>query len=163
MDGKPQAKVDDILQVVRPCLGGRPEIVFAYVFGSAARGEARSNSDVDIAVYLDSEPVAPGIGGYRAKLLSELMSCLRRNDVDLVILNQAPVVLQHRVLRDGIIILSHDDKRRVDFTVDTMRRYFDTGPLRALALEYMRQSIQDGTYGREIPYRTVVDPPQVPK
>lgn len=36
------------------------------------------------------------------------MAALGRNDVDLVLLNDAPPLLYHRVLRDGVRLLSRD-------------------------------------------------------
>jgi len=142
----------DVIARVRSVLSGRHEVVFAYLFGSVARDEARSGSDVDVAVYVDAS-TTPSEPHYRADLLTELMRALSRNDVDLLILNEAPVVLQQRALRDGLLILSRDDYRRVDFIADTLRRYVDTEPLRRLAMEYTRKSIQDGTFGRKVSYR----------
>jgi hypothetical protein len=162
MERRPRNDLDEILAQVHPCLAAKPQVLFSYVFGSAARGEARPDSDVDIAVYLDTETVQADAGSFRTSLLTELLMCLHRNDVDLVILNQAPVVLQHRVLRDGVLILSRDEPGRVAFTVDTLRRYVDTAPLRRLAMEYTRRSIEQGTYGRAIPFRTVLDTCQAP-
>ena len=102
---KPPATFEDIATAVRPCLIARPEIVFAYVFGSTARAEARPDSDVDIAVFLDDSIPAPDHTRYRAVLATELLQCLSRNDVDLVVLNQSPVLLTHRVVRDGEVVL----------------------------------------------------------
>lgn len=153
-----RSQAEEILSKVRPCLAGRPEIAFGYLFGSLARGEARPASDVDVAVFLDPPPSPESESGmYRATLLTELIGALGRNDVDLVILNQAPVVLRHRAIRDDLVICSRDERRRVAFVVDTVRRYVDTEPLRRLAREYLRRSIENGTYGREVKYKTAID------
>ncbi|MDP2871808.1 MAG: nucleotidyltransferase domain-containing protein [Bacillota bacterium] len=157
-----RVNVDEILVRILPCIAGRPEVVFAYVFGSTARAEARLDSDVDIAVFLTPEMAQTDLGPFRSMLLTELLACLSRNDVDLVILNQAPAVLRHRVLRDGVLIFSRDETARVGFTVDTLRRYVDTAPLRRLAMEYTRRSVENGTYGRAVPFRTVLDSRQAP-
>ena len=79
----------------------------AYLFGSCARGDAGSASDVDVAVYLDSKLVHDP-AGYAAALATELIAALHENRIDLVVLDSAPPVLYHRVLRDGIRLHARD-------------------------------------------------------
>jgi predicted nucleotidyltransferase len=155
MEQSPRGQVDEILSRVRPLMAERGDVAFAYVFGSVARGDARVDSDVDFAVYLDEDSPRADRGCVRSALLTKLLACLGRNDVDLVILNDAPVVLKHRVLRDGILVLSRDEAKRVDFTADTLRRYVDTAPLRRLVHDYTRRSVANGTFGREVRYKIV--------
>lgn len=145
---------EETLSLVRPYLAQRAEVLFAYLFGSTARGDNRPASDVDIAVFIDPDRIGANAGSYRTALLTDLLSCLGRNDVDLVLLNQAPAVLSHRVLRDGRLILSRDEASRVGFAEKTMRNYCDTAYLRRLSAEYVSKSIQNGTFGRKVPYRT---------
>jgi predicted nucleotidyltransferase len=89
-------------------LAARPEILEAYLFGSRARGEGQAHSDIDIAVFIDEAKVEPGPFGYRAELTSALMSGLGTNAVDVVVLNRAPPLVYHRVLRDGSRLCSRD-------------------------------------------------------
>jgi len=46
--------------------------------------------DIDIAVFVSGEVMKSGPFRYRLRLISDLMSALGRNDVDLVLLSQAP-------------------------------------------------------------------------
>jgi hypothetical protein len=102
------ANVQDLARRVAEALRGRDPVLEAYLFGSCARGAPQPHSDVDVAVYLD-ERCSRGTGyGIRADLTAELMRALQTNRVDVVILNDAPPVLYHRVLRDGIRVLSRD-------------------------------------------------------
>jgi predicted nucleotidyltransferase len=89
-------------------LSARPEILEAYLFGSRARGAGQAHSDIDIAVFIDEDRIEPGPFGYRSELTSALMSSLGTNNVDVVVLNTAPPLLYHRVLRDGVRLLSRD-------------------------------------------------------
>ncbi len=89
-------------------LSAHEEVREAYLFGSQAAGTGQSHSDVDIAVYVDP-PALPGEGfGYAAALAADLMAAARTNAIDVVVLNGAPPVLYHRVLRDGRRILARD-------------------------------------------------------
>ena len=94
-------RITDVLSV-------RREILEAYLFGSLARRAAQAHSDIDIAVFVDEEEIEPGLYGYRSELTATLMSGLGTNSVDVVILNRAPPLLYHRVLRDGTRLLSRD-------------------------------------------------------
>lgn len=86
---------------LRPVLERRPEVLAAFVFGSAARGTAGPLSDIDVAILLADEAACRHrADDYKARLISELMSAAGTSRVDLVLLNEAPPLLAHRVLRD---------------------------------------------------------------
>ena len=106
-------------------------VIAAYLFGSFARGAARRQSDIDIAVLLAG---APRTLHERFGLESRLEERLRR-PVQVVILNDAPPDLVHRVLRDGRLVLESDKAARVRFEVSARNAYFDVLP----ALERYRK------------------------
>lgn len=99
----------------------------AYLFGSVARGEAHSRSDVDVAV-LTLGGALPGFDGLELALEGDLERLLRR-PVHLVVLDRAPVDLVHRVLRDGRLLLDRDKSRRIAFEVKARREFFDLQPI----------------------------------
>jgi predicted nucleotidyltransferase len=93
---------------IAAALSARPEILEAYLFGSHARGAGQPHSDIDVAVFVDGEQVEPGRFGYRSELTSVLMGALGSNAVDVVVLNGAPPLLYHRVLRDGLRVMARN-------------------------------------------------------
>lgn len=109
-------------------LSPREEILEAYLFGSRARGQARRDSDVDVAVYVDQARVRASKWGYEADLTTDLMVALGTNDVDVVVLNRASILLYHRVLRDGVRILSRDLRATTTRAGQALSRYFDFLP-----------------------------------
>lgn len=113
----------------------RSGAVAAYVFGSMARGDATSLSDVDVAVLWDRTP-ASTLSGERLELESALEWHLGQA-VDVVALNTAPADLVHRILRDGVIVLDRDPGRRIRFEVARRNEYFDLEPVRR---RYRRRS-----------------------
>ena len=117
-----------LLDRLASALEARDEVLEAYLFGSHARGQARPRSDVDVAVYVDEGRARDGVWGYRAQLATELMGALRTNDVDVVVLNRAPILLYHRVLRDGVRLFSRDLRATTTRAGQALSRYFDFLP-----------------------------------
>ena len=109
-------------------LSVRREILEAYLFGSRARGAGQAHSDIDIAVFIDENEVESGRFGYRSELTAELMSGLGTNSVDVVILNDAPPLLYHRVLRDGTRLFSRDLRATTTREGRALSRYCDYAP-----------------------------------
>jgi len=116
-----------VIDQVRSALGAEAGLVTAYLFGSFGRGDNRPGSDVDLAVLLDRER-RPDLEGLPLDLEARLERRLGR-PVQIVVLNQAPPDLVHRVLRDGVIVLDRDRARRIRFEVQARNEYFDVAPL----------------------------------
>jgi hypothetical protein len=104
------------------------EVLEAYLFGSQATGRAQPHSDIDVAVCVDERRAGHSGYGYQAELASALMSGLGVNDIDVVVLNHAPPVLYHRVLRDGQRILSRDLRATTTREGYALSRYCDYVP-----------------------------------
>ena len=108
MMSRPSCDPAQLVARLTRALEPRAEILDAYLFGSRARGDAHGQSDVVVAVYIDKSLADDGQWGYRAELTTVLMDALGTNDVDVVVLNQAPPLLYHRVLRDGVLLVTRD-------------------------------------------------------
>jgi predicted nucleotidyltransferase len=113
-----------IAEVLEP----RREILEAYLFGSHARGANQLHSDVDIAVFIDEGEAESGLFGYQSELTAALMSALGTNSVDVVILNNAPPLLYHRVLRDGQRLVSRNLQATTAREGRALSRYCDFAP-----------------------------------
>lgn len=112
----------DRLATVGQVLARVSDVVFAYLFGSQARGRHTPGSDIDIAIYIrdDADPSAPTLDA-----LGLLTSHLKTDDVDLVVLNSAPDALLGRILADRRIVLDGDPLLRHRFESLALRRHFD--------------------------------------
>jgi predicted nucleotidyltransferase len=104
--------------------------VAAYLFGSVARGEAHSDSDVDVGILFATEPPAT-LDSPQFAIEAELERLLGR-PVQVVALNRASADLVHRVLRDGHLVLDRDRSARIRFEVRSRNQYFDMAPIRRL-------------------------------
>ena len=105
-----------------------PEVLEAYLFGSYARGHEQPHSDIDVAVYVDEARIDNSGFGYRTRLTTDLMAGIVFNDMDVVLLNHAPPVLYHRVLRDGVRLLSRDLPATTTREGQALSRYCDFVP-----------------------------------
>ncbi|HMB54817.1 MAG TPA: nucleotidyltransferase domain-containing protein [Thermoanaerobaculia bacterium] len=102
-------------------------LIAVYLYGSRARDTARDDSDVDLGV-LYTEPPARRFGGPPDRLAESLERELR-TEVQVVVLNDAPADLVHRVLRDGVLVLETDRSARIRFEVAKRNEYFDLLPI----------------------------------
>jgi uncharacterized protein len=105
----------------------RADVAAVYLFGSTARRTARADSDVDVAVLFHTSPRRT-LDGPRLVIEGELERTLGA-PVDLVVLNDAPVDLRIRVLRDGRLLIERDPSARIAFEVRTRNEAFDLEPV----------------------------------
>lgn len=117
--------IDEIMKRLGRFFEVHEELQFAVLFGSAAKGTMNVLSDIDFAVMLDPCYKDETPYGYQATLIAELMHELERNDVDVVILNKAPILLKYEVLRYGKFIHIRDMQSRIQFQIDTINQYED--------------------------------------
>lgn len=124
----------------------REEIILAYVYGSLARGTENKMSDIDIAIYIDKDK-KPDSGpfGYRSELITELESLVDR-EVDLVILNDVPQLLAFNVLKEGRLLFTKSEKKRVQLHDSIMKKYLDFLPARSVQEKYLKKRIAN--FGR---------------
>jgi len=125
-------------------LRSRNEVLAAYIFGSVASATQRPDSDVDIALLVSDKVMRGDAFQYRLNAMTDLMGILKRDDVDLTLLNQASPLLAHRVLSKGKLILERSASARVAFQVRAVNRYLDTQPMRNIYLSYLRKQAREG-------------------
>jgi predicted nucleotidyltransferase len=93
VDHAPPDTVDAIARRIRSVVESDCRVRFVYLYGSRARGDARPGSDVDLAVSL--RPSGSLLDD--ARLHDQLAAALDPDDVDLLIVDSAPLWLQFRV------------------------------------------------------------------
>ncbi len=101
-------------------------VVAAWLFGSRARGDERPDSDVDLAL-LFREPPEPRLG-YEAHELEGRIEDALGLPAQVVIANDAPPDLVHRVLRDGTLLVDRDPLFRALFETKVRNDFFDVEP-----------------------------------
>jgi predicted nucleotidyltransferase len=140
--------MQEILKKLSGALEAEPDIAFAYLFGSVAKGRSGPLSDVDVAVYF--HPAGDSRSRFKRRLLlmSKLGKALRRDDVEVVPLQDAPLDLAFEILAQGKLIFSKDDGQKADFVFETLRKYHDEAPRRKFEWDVIRDEVKRGVYGR---------------
>lgn len=120
-----------------------PEIVAAYLFGSAGRGQIHSGSDVDVALLLEPEALAQIRAeqrmGYETNAAVPLSRVFGGVRVDIVVLNEAPALLARRAIFGGKVAFTRDERARIAHATEVQDRYLSTAPLRTLRRDYLRR------------------------
>lgn len=138
--------MDDVLTTkLRARLISEPDVLVAYLFGSHARDSAGPLSDVDVAVLLDERS---DHFRRRIEITGAVAEVTGDGNADVIVLNATPVALGYRVLRDGNLILSRDERARVRFFVHTVGRYLDMAPMRRVLSDGTRHRLAEGRFGR---------------
>ncbi|WP_440954994.1 type VII toxin-antitoxin system MntA family adenylyltransferase antitoxin [Methanosarcina sp. Mfa9] len=120
----PQIALEELEHKLSEFFSGVDSVTVAYLFGSVVRREANGLSDIDIAVLFDENIIEKEAFDLQMELIGELGLLLKTNNIDLVVLNESPLLLSYNVIRDGIILKS-DERKRVLFETRIMSKYLD--------------------------------------
>ncbi len=100
---------EQIRQILAHYFANRLNVRMAFLFGSVERGVASTESDVDVAVYLEKE----GAEGTLWTDIERLVGC----EVDLVVLNRAPPLIAWSAIR-GTPLLIRDRGFFLDYFLE---------------------------------------------
>jgi predicted nucleotidyltransferase len=117
----------------------RAGLDLVVLFGSAARGQLRPESDVDIAVRFTQ-----GKPGFEAevRVAGELHEALRPpRELDLVVLNGASPLLLAQVAAEGLVLYAPSPEIWPRFWLYARRRFEDTEKYRRRHWESLKQRV----------------------
>jgi predicted nucleotidyltransferase len=91
--------LNDELEKIADVLRAGPELRFAALFGSVARGNAHAQSDVDIAILPRNELTLA-----EELALQQRLEAVSGRRVDLVRIDRAPAVLRWQIASTGVLL-----------------------------------------------------------
>jgi uncharacterized protein len=95
-------------------------IIFAYLFGGLAKGQFGPLSDIDLALYLKNEKKMDYLDTF-----GKISEILGTGEIDLVILNKAPLSLAGRILQGRKVLVDKAPFVRHRFESLILRMFFD--------------------------------------
>ncbi len=104
------------------------------LFGSAAAGQLRQDSDFDIAFLSDRET-----GAYQLFMLSQQLADLLGREVQLIDLNTTSTVLQAQIVGKGTVIFDREPIRRQEFFILVLKKYARLNEERAPILARIKE------------------------
>ena len=120
----------------------------AYLAGSlSSRTSFGHLTDVDIAILLMDQIKSDQFLDYQLYFFSELAKRLESESIDVVILNQASLLLKLQVIKYGQILFSRDEKHRVSFETKAVMDYLDFKKFD----EIQNQALSRRLYGQVLP------------
>lgn len=116
---------------LQPIWETTPDVIAAWAFGSARDGQMRDGGDVDIGLLMARPPSLDE----QLDLLGRLQDTLGLDEVDLVILNEAHVILRFEAV-SGRRLFTRDLPALAEFVSLTAREYEDEMALYQRALRW---------------------------
>lgn len=117
------------LRRIAPGLFKGSPVLFAYLYGSQAKGINHPFSDTDIGVYVEGLE-------FEAYLNLELSLALQIDEMlnhhvssDVRVINFLPLTVKGNILTDGKLLYSRDEEKRIQFEKQVRLAYFDFLPV----------------------------------
>lgn len=118
-------------------LEAEPDVSTAILYGSAATGRMRRNSDIDVGIIaVDAAARLRLLAGWR-RLTGEASLAAGR-DVQIVDVEGAPTTLAHQVFKHGRRILERDRRRTAEVLERVQTEHFDGEYMRRIQEEAVR-------------------------
>ncbi|VVB96941.1 Nucleotidyltransferase domain protein [uncultured archaeon] len=117
------------MENIKRILEKEPDVLFAYLFGSYAKGIQNERSDIDIAIFLREPCLLERDPLYPSRLAIKIERALAGNKtVDLRVLNDSTLRFKSQVLRYGKLLHSKDEMKRIEFETRSLAYYYDFKP-----------------------------------
>jgi len=134
----------DVTEKIRNYLYQKSEIDFAYIFGSFTQKDYYN--DIDVAVYIKSEFNYKNFNlypfGYASLLSGELSKIIKHKKNDVVIMNNAGLIILNRIVNKGLLLFDRNTFRRIYIENRIRKEYIDSEHLRKIKDLYIKEKIQ---------------------
>jgi len=114
--------IESRLPALEKYFAGNPDIIAAYLYGSYGTSTQTVLSDVDLGILLRE-----GMDYFDLYLAiqSAVIEVTREEDVNVLILNDAPVIIQYEVIATGRLLYERSAAAHLDFIERVLKRYPD--------------------------------------
>ena len=136
---------DEHADRLREVFAAHPAVRAAYVFGSVAAGRERDRSDLDLGIVVDSDRWEPT--DHKVSLITACMEAAGRDRIDLVVLNDASLVVQFEAVRPNLLLYARDDFHHGRFCSKVARMYWDFEPHFRRQRKALKERLRETAHG----------------
>jgi uncharacterized protein len=118
-----------------------PDATAAWLFGSSARGMARQDSDIDVAVMFEA---SKSTNPWQLRQQAVELAAIWGRDVDLVNIRLVPCVLQKEIIQDHQRLFALDTEAVDNYELFSLAQYRDYNE--RFAAEFERIAVSGKVY-----------------
>jgi len=138
----PGDTLDRVSRVI-PLISDDQDVLVLYLFGSGAQNCLQPLSDIDFGILLSRRFSKKQRLKKQIELLGRFNDFFGTDEIDLVVLNDAPPRLSFNILKDGKLLFLRDKKAIIDFREQLLNYYLD--------FKYFRENF-DRTFMKGVGY-----------
>ena len=101
------------------------DIVALYAFGSLATGDLKPLSDLDFGILVSGKLDQQKLFDKHLELIGKFNEVLKTDEVDLVMMNDAPMRFSHNIIKSGKLLFCTNKIELADFIEKTVKLYLD--------------------------------------
>jgi len=124
----PLPTIEEVRELAAQFAASFESVQVVYAFGSLVRGRTKPESDVDLALWVDPCSNRDRFD-LRLDAMGWFMNHLRRDNVDLIILNDAPPVLQYNAVCRGQLLYERKPGLSWQCWRRALNMYWDAKPM----------------------------------
>jgi predicted nucleotidyltransferase len=117
--------VTDRIPVLIEQIEKDPDIMALYAFGSLATGDFKPLSDLDFGILVSGKLDKQKRFDKHIELIGKFNEVLKTDEVDLVMMNDAPMRFAYNIIKSGKLIHCGDSTELTDFIEKTVKLYLD--------------------------------------
>lgn len=118
---------ENIQRKIIKYLSRKKEVAAVYLFGSQIKGGAREGSDIDIGI-LFAQTKKKSLLSLPEITYSSNLSEIIGKRVEAIDLGRTRIDFAHRVITEAKLLLSNNEKARINFEEKILSLYFDLKP-----------------------------------
>jgi len=126
---KPMSDLKEKLHKILPAIFEETPVLFAYLYGSYAKGLSHPFSDLDVGIFAEGLDIKACLD-----IELSLSLCIDENlghvvQSEVRVLNHLPLVVKGGILADSELIYSRAEDKRIEFETQIRKAYFDFLPV----------------------------------
>lgn len=112
-------------EILEKLLSNEKDISAVYLFGSIINSNQNKFSDIDIAILYSETLSKLKISDFSIHIENLLLKKIPFNKIDLITLNNAPLVFVHNIISTGELIVCNNREHLIDFIYRNNYEYLD--------------------------------------